>query len=602
MIKMNDITKKYGDAVILEHCSYTFPEKGIVCLMGASGGGKTTLLNLLAGFDTDYSGEIVVGKTPLHHLDADALCHYRRDNVGFVFQNYHLLSGYTVLENVLLACELCADTPECSLNKAKALLERLGLAEKENQDVETLSGGQKQRVAIARALVRDPQILFADEPTGALDRTTSTEIMQLLQGISKDKLVVVITHDPKICAFADEIIHIRDRAIVAELSTECLSIERLSTEGRPLVTSTAAKTSAISRAKKNVRVHLKRYIAVSLAISIGILAFLFSLSFGNVTAQSIEDFKVKNTAFNNGYIKGADDGTIRSYLEKDERIEHVYYQYKLEGIHLSYGGESQVMDEKFPTPKATEGLSYGVMPRRGEGEIALSPSLAKKFSENIQSMLGSTMELEVNGQKHSLTISGIYNAGYDDFIVSADIEQQIYETLPPQSNYSISYDVKEFSDIVAVTNSLRLRGISTVNASDEVYAFQNTFRSLTKLFLVISVLILGIGLFICAVLLIKLQGTRYHELGLLSALGFSKRQIRAMIRAENLLLASLATAVNLTLLGGSTVVCRLLGFPLSINAVQLLLSVAATFVAILLLSAIASYRLIRTEPAAALRK
>lgn len=597
MIKITDVTKKYGDAVILENCSYAFPEKGIVCLMGASGGGKTTLLNLLAGFDTDYSGEIVVGKTPIHRLDADELCNYRRDNIGFVFQNYHLLPGYTVLENVLLACELCADTPQCSLNKAKEMLAQLGLTEKENQGVETLSGGQKQRVAIARALVRDPQILFADEPTGALDRTTSTEIMNLLQGISKDKLVIVITHDPKICEFAEEIIHIRDKSIVVERSAG-----HLPSESKPLATSTAAKTSAISRAKKNVKVHIKRYIAVSLAISIGVLAFLFSLSFSNVTAQSIEDFKVKNTAFNNGYIKGADDGTIRSYLEQDDRIEHVYYQYKLEGICLTYGDKSQMMDEKFPTPKATEGLSYGVMPRRGESEIALSPSLAKKFSENIQSLLGSQLELEVNGQKYSLAISGIYNAGYDDFFVSADIEQQIYETLPPQNNYSISYDVKEFSDIVAVTNSLRLRGMSTVNASDEVYAFQNTFQSLNRLFLVISVLILGIGLFICAILLIKLQGARYHELGLLSALGFSKRQITAIIRAENLLLAALATAVNLVLLVGSMVACKLFAFPLSVSAVQLLLSVVATFVAVLLLSGIASYRLVRTEPAVALRK
>lgn len=597
MIKINDVTKKYGNAVILEHCSYTFPEKGIVCLMGASGGGKTTLLNLLAGFDTDYSGEIVVGKTPIHCLNADALCNYRRNNIGFIFQNYHLLPGYTVLENVLLACEFSTDTPEYSLNKAKSLLAQLGLAEKETQGVETLSGGQKQRVAIARALVRNPQILFADEPTGALDRATSTEMMQLLQSIAKDRLVVVITHDPKICEFADEIIHIRDKTIVTELSAQ-----RPLTEGKPLVTGISTKVSAISRAKKNFNVHMKRYIAVSLVISIGILAFLFSLSFGNVTEQSIEDFKVKNTAFNNGYIKGTDDGTIRSYLEKDNRIEHVYYQYKLKGIRLSHSGNSQVLDEKFPTPKATEGLSYGVMPRRGENEIALSPSLAKKFSDNIQSLLGSELELEVNGQKHSLTISGIYNAGYDDFFVSADIEQQIYKALPQQSNYSISYDVKEFSDIVAVTNNLRLRGINTVNASDEVYAFQNTFNSLTKLFFVISILILGIGLFICAILLIKLQNTRYHELGLLSALGFSKRQITAMIRVENLLLAALATVVNLALLVGSTVVCKLFGFPLSINAVQLLLSVLTTFVAILLLSGIASYRLVRTEPAAALQK
>lgn len=597
MIMINDVTKKYGNTVILEHCSYMFPEKGIVCLLGVSGGGKTTLLNLLAGFDTDYSGEIVVGKTPIYRLDADALCNYRRNNIGFVFQNYHLLPGYTVLENVLLACEFSADTPECSRQKAKALLAQLGLAEKKNQSIETLSGGQKQRVAIARALIRDPQILFADEPTGALDRATSTEIMQLLQKIAKDRLVVVITHDSKICEFADEIIHIRDKTIVAEQS-----VQRFPTAEKSLITSAATKTSAISRAKKNFKVHITRYIAISIVISIGILAFLFSLSFGNVIEQSIEDFKVKNTAFNNGYIKGTDDGTIRSYLEEDERIQHVYYQYKLEGIRLSHNGKIQVLNEKFPMPKATEALSYGVMPRRGKDEIALTPSLAKKISDNIQSLLGSGLELEVNGQKHRLTVSGIYNAGYDDFFVSADIEQQIYEALPQQHNYSISYDVKEFLDIVAVTNSLQLRGINTVNAADEVYTFQNTFNSLTKLFFAISVLILGIALFICAVLLIKLQNTRYHEMGLLSALGFNKRQITAMIRAENLLLAALATTVNLALLGSSVVVCKIFGFQLLITAVQLQLSVIATFAIILLLSRIASYRLVCTEPAVALRK
>lgn len=294
MITINDVTKKYEDTVILKHCSYIFPEKGIVCLLGASGGGKTTLLNLLAGFDTDYSGEIVVGKTSISGLDTDALCHYRRNNIGFVFQNYHLLSGYTVLENVMLPCELSSDTMECSLNKAKALLMQLGLADKENQSIETLSGGQKQRVAIARALVREPQILFADEPTGALDRAASTEIMRLLQEIARDRLVLVITHDSKICEFADEIIHIRDKTIVTEHSAQ-----RFSTAEKSLITRADTKISAVSRAKKNFKVHIKRYIAVSIAISFGVLAFLFSLSFGNVIEQSIGEFKVKNTAFNN---------------------------------------------------------------------------------------------------------------------------------------------------------------------------------------------------------------------------------------------------------------------------------------------------------------
>lgn len=597
MIQVKHVTKKYGNTIILENSSYTFPSKGIVCLMGASGGGKTTLLNLLAGFDTDYEGEIIVGGTLISGMDADKLCQYRRGNIGFVFQNYHLLPGYSVLENVQLASALSEDPPEVSRQNATTLLTRLGIKEKENQKVENLSGGQKQRVAIARALMSDPQIIFADEPTGALDRTTSTEIMKLLQEISKDRLVVVITHDAKICEFADEIIHIKEKKIVEEQIRR-----RDETNEKSLIVGSPLKVPVFSRAVKNFKVHIMRYAAVSLAISIGLLAFLFSLSFGNVMERSIDDFKTKNTAFNNGYIKGTDDGTILEYLKKDERIENVYYQYKLRNLTLSTDGKSEQIAEKFPTPKATESLSYGVMPRLGQNEIAITPSLAKKFDKDIKNLIGKEFLLELDGQNYKLTMSGIYNAAYDDFIVSSDIEQQFYKNLTEEQNYSISYDVKDFSDIVEVSNVLKLNGITAKTASDEVYALQNTFHSLNKLFLVVSFLILTIGLFICIVLLNKLQNTRYHEIGLLSALGFNRQQISSMIRSENLLLSSLATGVNLILLFVNILLGKLFDFTLIFTGVQVVISVFSTFAIVMFLSAVASYKLIRTEPAIALKK
>lgn len=598
MIKIKDITKKYGSNIILEHCSYEFPDTGIVCLMGPSGGGKTTLLNLLAGFDTDYSGVITVGGVRINEMNAHELCGYRRDNIGFVFQNYHLLPGYTVLENILLACDGGEDEKERQ-KKGKALLKRLGMEEKENQLSETLSGGQKQRAAIARALVNDPRIIFADEPTGALDRKTSTEIMTLLREISRDRLVVVITHDAKISEFADEVIQIKEKRIMEERP-----VSRNVSNEKPLLQREKKpdKNSMVSKAVKNFKVHLKRYIAVSLAISIGMLAFLFSLSFGNVMEHSILEFQEKNAAFNNGYIRGTDDGTILEYLKSDERIEHVYYQYKLENISLQMDGKSQVLAEKFPTPKATQGLSYGVMPGEEKNEIAITPSLAKKMTEDIKSLIGRELTLELDGSSYTVTISGIYNAGYDDFIVSPNIEQKLYEKLPKQDNYSINYDVKEFSDIVAVSNRLGLQGLKSDNASDEVYALQNTFQSLGKLFLVLSILILGIGLFICAVLLIKLQNTRYREVGLLSALGYSRKQITGMILQENLLLSILTAVVELTLLGISIFISKLLALPLIVSGAQAAFTIMAAFAVVMVLSGGASLPLVRTEPAAALRK
>lgn len=217
MIELRDVTKQYGETVILNGADYTFPQRGLVCLMGPSGAGKTTLLNLLAGFDTDYSGGIAVGGALLRELDGDALCRYRRDNIGFVFQNYHLLAGHTALENVCLARSPGVDPMETE-KQAISILERLGIGEKSSQKAETLSGGQKQRVAIARALMGNPQIILADEPTGALDRANSTEIMELLRGLAAQRLVVVITHDRQICSFADEVISIQDGNIVSDQS------------------------------------------------------------------------------------------------------------------------------------------------------------------------------------------------------------------------------------------------------------------------------------------------------------------------------------------------------------------------------------------------
>lgn len=602
MITIQHVTKKYGKTIILKDANYTFPQTGLVCLMGASGGGKTTLLNLLAGFDSEYEGEITVGDTPLHHMNDQELCGYRRDNIGFIFQNYHLLTGYTVLENVCLAFDISSISQKENNEIAISLLKRIGIEEKKDQQVQHLSGGQKQRVAIARALMGNPQILFADEPTGALDRTTSTEIMMLLKEIAKDKLVVVITHDAKVCEFADEIIHIKEQKILCENLLSNSNVESNKNRNKSIIVRETPNISLFPRALKNVKVHLTRYIAVSIAISLGLLAFLFSLSFGNVMERSINEFKEKNTAFNNGYIKGNDNGSLLNYLKKDKRIENIYYQYKLTNILITFEEKTQTLDEKFPMPKAGEIFSYGVMPRKGKNEISITPSLAKKFNNNIHDLIGKTVTLEVNEKKYEVTISGIYNAGYDDFFVSSDVEQKFYEHMDDEKNYSTSYDVSDFSNIVGVSNGLTLRGISALTSVDEVSALQNTFASLKKLFVIISILILAIGFFISSVLLFKLQNARYREVGLLSALGFRRQQIGTMIRFENGLISVLATSVNFVLLIGSSLLGKAFGIAMLFNTMQVLLCMISIFAIIMILSGLASRKLLHTEPAVALRK
>lgn len=605
MLTIEHVTKKYGDITILDDACYTFPAKGLVCLMGPSGSGKTTLLNLAAGFDSEYEGKIYSCGRELSELDRDGLCAYRRDCVGFVFQNYHLLPGYSVLENVLTSAELLPEGREESVSRAEKLLERLGLLEKTGQKVENLSGGQKQRTAIARALMGEPQLILADEPTGALDRKTSGEIMTLLKELSEDRLVLVITHDARVCEFADEVIHIRDKKIAAERKVPDGEREADNSAGdrtgEPMRRTGADASNPRKRAGLNFGIRLLRYAAVAAAISAGILAFLFSLSFGNVMEREIEAFKEKNTVFNNGYIRGADDGTILGFLQEEERIENVYYQYPLHEVSIESESHAEVLAEKLPLPKTTESLSYGVMPGRGKNEIALTPSLAKKFALDIKSLLGQTLKLSVDGTDYMLTVSGIYNAGYDDFFVSSDVEEAMYAKLPEQDNYSISYDVAEFEDVVTVNNRLELCGIHAKNAVAEVFAMQQSFRSLGRLFRVISVLVLFLALFLCVIILVKLQNSRYRELGLLSALGFRPTYIRSMIRWENIQLSVFCAAATAILFGIAAFVCGLLDFPLKVGVIELIACIGASFAVIIGISTLASIKLIRTEPAEALR-
>ncbi|MFJ7936290.1 ATP-binding cassette domain-containing protein [Sporosarcina sp. NPDC096371] len=590
--------KKYDRSLIFHDTSFTFPNQGLVCLLGASGCGKSTLLNMVAGFDSDYSGDISVLGTSISNMNADELCAYRRDTIGFVFQNYHLLSGYTVLENLLLACELNTLSEKENRESAQELLTKLGLAQKIEEKIENLSGGQKQRVAIARALMGNPRMILADEPTGALDRSNSIEIMELLKEISKDRLVIVITHDQKICSYADEVIHIENGKIIAKESD---TQKEILTDNKPSLNK-AVKVSAFKRGLKNFNVHRIRYMAVSLAISIGILAFMLSLSSGNVMDKSISDFKDKNTAFNNGYIQGEDHDSIFNMLNSDERIENVYYQYKITDVTLKLGDKTEAMAEKYPMAKATEKMSYGSMPKTGEKEIALSPSLAKKFGNDISNLLGQELTLQYDEKEYTLTISGIYNTGHDDFFVSSDIEQAFYKEMKGEKYYSLSYDVKDFEDIVSVSQMLADKKIVSKTAAKEVEALQSTFNNLSRLFLIVSILVLAIGLFISIVLLMKLQNSRYKEIGLLSALGYNKGTIRKMITNENLLLSGMSAVFQAILMGFVYVVGMMFDLAILITPLQILLSILSTGVVVIIIGTITSYKLIHTEPAVALRK
>lgn len=232
MIKVNNLSKIYetksGKVTALNNASFELPEQGFVFLLGKSGSGKSTLLNLLGGLDKPTSGEINIKGKGLDKYTGKELDDYRNRHIGFIFQEYNLIDEYNVYENVAITLNLRG---EKGVNeKVDKALETVGLKGYEKRKISELSGGQKQRIAIARAIISDVDIILADEPTGNLDSATSIEIFDILKAISRDKLVIAVTHDKESAErYADRIIMLADGIIISdrmnEASMECQSTD-----------------------------------------------------------------------------------------------------------------------------------------------------------------------------------------------------------------------------------------------------------------------------------------------------------------------------------------------------------------------------------------
>lgn len=220
VIRVKDLYKLYkvGDEIVraLNGVDFTIHRGEFCAIVGTSGSGKSTLLNMLAGLEKPTKGEIVIGGTHIEGLNEEALVAFRREKVGFIFQSFHLLGTLNALENVALPLNFRGEPRKQRLKKADAMLDLVGLTRHKKHMPNQMSGGQQQRVGVARALVVNPQIIFADEPTGNLDSHTAEEIMRLMQQVVRkhNKTLVMVTHDEHLASYADRIFHISDGKIL----------------------------------------------------------------------------------------------------------------------------------------------------------------------------------------------------------------------------------------------------------------------------------------------------------------------------------------------------------------------------------------------------
>ena len=288
MLQIKEIRKKYvtGDLIqtALDGVSLTLRDNEFVAILGPSGSGKTTLLNVIGGLDRYDSGDLVInGISTRKYTDRD-WDSYRNHTIGFVFQSYNLIPHQTVLANVELALTISGISRAERRKRAAQALESVGLGDQLHKRPNQMSGGQMQRVAIARALVNNPDILLADEPTGALDSETSVQIMDLLKEVAKDRLVVMVTHNPELAyEYANRIVRVKDGRIVDDSNPfELVLPEQMTPKHKNMGHSSMSFLTALALSFNNLKTKLARTLLTAFAGSIGIIgiALILSLSTG----------------------------------------------------------------------------------------------------------------------------------------------------------------------------------------------------------------------------------------------------------------------------------------------------------------------------------
>lgn len=298
MLQIKDIYKEYrtGDLVqkALDHVSLNLRDNEFVAILGPSGSGKTTLLNIIGGLDQYDSGDLVINEISTQNYKDKDWDSYRNHTIGFVFQSYNLIPHQDILSNVELALTISGISKSERRQRAIDTLTEVGLGDQIHKKPNQLSGGQMQRVAIARALVNNPEILLADEPTGALDSDTSVQVMDLLKEVAKDRLVVMVTHNPELAeAYATRIVELRDGKIRSDSNPlELKPTHWMEPEHKNMGKSSMSFLTALSLSFNNLRTKKARTILTSFAGSIGIIgiALILSLSTGvNQYIQSIEE-------------------------------------------------------------------------------------------------------------------------------------------------------------------------------------------------------------------------------------------------------------------------------------------------------------------------
>lgn len=440
MLQIKDIHKEYrtGNLVqrALDGVSLSLRDNEFVAILGPSGSGKTTLLNIIGGLDRYDSGDLIInGISTKKYKDRD-WDSYRNHTIGFVFQSYNLIPHQTVLANVELALTISGVSKSERRRRAKEALEKVGLGAQIHKKPSQMSGGQMQRVAIARALVNDPEILLADEPTGALDSDTSVQVMDLLQGVAKERLVVMVTHNPELAQlYATRIVTVKDGRILSDTDPFVIDSESMA----PPVHKNMGKSSmsfftALSLSFQNLKTKKARTLLTSFAGSIGIIGIALILSISNGVDK---------------YITNMEEETLSEYPLQIQSTGVDLTSMMMGAATAQSGkkdgevGVAQMVTNMFSKMNSNDLESLKVYLDSNESSISqYANSVEYTYSVSPQIFLENGKNIRQVNPDKSFSAMGL-GSGSSNNIMSSTMSTDVFHEMPEDADlYKDQYDVK----------------------------------------------------------------------------------------------------------------------------------------------------------------
>lgn len=468
MLALKNIKKSYttGDftQVALNGIDLNFRENEFVAILGASGSGKTTCLNVIGGLDNYDSGDLIInGKSTKEFKDVDWDA-YRNNSVGFIFQSYNLITHLSIMDNVEMGMTLSGVSAGDKRKKALEVLERVGLKDHIHKKPNQLSGGQMQRVAIARALANDPDIILADEPTGALDTVTSVQIMDLIKEIAKDKLVIMVTHNPELAHdYADRIVEFKDGEVVSDSNP--LPDKEVNSQYKLKKTKMSFLT-ALKLSGTNIKTKKGRTFLTAFASSIGIIGIALILSLSNGFDKQIKNFESDTLSTFPIMISQTsaeiDQETLKaqqSSILGTSTDENAYPEdkviYPIEPVaekvmHTNIFTEEYIKYIENINPKLVSGISYTRMLNinllKKQDDVA---TIVKTNSMNFTSYPKS---LDNNGpsylEQNYDVIAGSYPTNKNDIVLIVDKKNGVEKTILQTFGLDSKADSIAFDDII----------------------------------------------------------------------------------------------------------------------------------------------------------